>query len=162
MYTLKRIFAPKYKNGETIDNYLDLIYGPLTDSTEEDSDSSFISDDDSIPTAGNQKYCHIIKKTKNCEIEDTNQVKYLPPTDTTNLIQKVCAAIYLFLDKLWQIPTESLLTNLYSQLKQDMIVSNQAEKTIETSLVEEDDDIFTEMWTNNRSENIVQTEDEII
>ncbi|CAG8648215.1 25790_t:CDS:2, partial [Racocetra persica] len=164
------MFIPKLENDEIIDNYLDPIYGLLTDSIEEDSDSSSISNND-----------------------NTNKVEYLSLADTTNLIQKVCAAIYLSLDKLWQIPSEisllatilnprlknfpflkssdymqkiqaeSLLKNLYNQYKQDMIISNQAEKTIETSLIEnEDDDIFTEMWINNRSENIEQTEEEIV
>ncbi|CAG8823874.1 12504_t:CDS:1, partial [Cetraspora pellucida] len=48
----------------------------------------------------------IIKKTKNCKIEDTKKAEYLSSTDTTNLIQKVHATIYLFLDELWQIPNE--------------------------------------------------------
>ncbi|CAG8664971.1 35028_t:CDS:2 [Racocetra persica] len=146
------MFAPKLENSETIDNYLDLIYGPSTDSIEEDSNSSSISDNDKSGRChGGHKKSHITKKKKNCEIEDTNKIEYLPPADTTNLIQKVHPRLknFPFLkssDYMQKIQAESLLKNLYNQHKQDMIVSNQAEKTIETSLIEdEDDDIFTEM-----------------
>ncbi|CAG8810360.1 22685_t:CDS:1, partial [Racocetra persica] len=82
-------------------------------SIEEDSDSSSISDDNSISISRNLKHwqyayqyfrqqikhkqksghchsgykrSHITKKKKNYKIEDTNKVKYLPPTDTTNFI----------------------------------------------------------------------------
>ena len=64
MCMLKRMFAPRASENETMDSYLDLIYGPLTVENEEenveddanDSDSSFISDDDDIPTAGNRNW----------------------------------------------------------------------------------------------------------
>lgn len=62
MCTLKRMFAPK--NNETIDTYLDLIYGPrvskdIEDNNPEDDNSensSSNSDDDDFPTAGNQQH----------------------------------------------------------------------------------------------------------
>ncbi|CAG8691935.1 13993_t:CDS:2 [Dentiscutata erythropus] len=139
------MFAPKFETGKTIDNYLDLIYRPQIDSMKEDSNSSFISDNNSIPTAGITNIV-ILKKNKNCKIEVTNKVVYLPLADTIDLIQKMMNFPFLKgSDCVQKIQAESLLKNLYNQLKQDMIVSNQ-EKTIETSLIEDnDDDIFTEM-----------------
>ena len=37
------------------------------------------------------------------------QIEYLPPVNTTGLIQKVRAAIYLSLDELWSFPTDTAL-----------------------------------------------------
>ncbi|CAG8664397.1 15245_t:CDS:2, partial [Dentiscutata heterogama] len=41
--------------------------------------------------------------------ENSNQIEFLPPVNTKNLIQKVRAAIYLSLDRLWELPNESSL-----------------------------------------------------
>ncbi|CAG8816419.1 367_t:CDS:1, partial [Cetraspora pellucida] len=59
IYTLKQMFAPKIDQNETVDSYMDLIYGPLIqddilESAEDNDDSSSTSDDNDIPTAGNQ------------------------------------------------------------------------------------------------------------
>ncbi|RIA80225.1 hypothetical protein C1645_839091 [Glomus cerebriforme] len=54
---LKRMFAPK--ESETIDTYLDLVYGPISGDIDEDNvkdnSSDLNSDDDNFPTAGNQQ-----------------------------------------------------------------------------------------------------------
>ena len=41
--------------------------------------------------------------------EDTNQVEYLPSVDTTGLLERVRAAIYLSLDELWSVPSDNAL-----------------------------------------------------
>ncbi|CAG8822039.1 3867_t:CDS:1, partial [Gigaspora rosea] len=43
-------------------------------------------------------------KTK--ELDDTNTIRYLPPTNCEGLLEKLRAAIYLSLDELWGIPDE--------------------------------------------------------
>ncbi|CAG8569481.1 6895_t:CDS:2, partial [Scutellospora calospora] len=40
------------------------------------------------------------------ELDDTNNIKYLPPTKCEGLLEKIRAAIYLSLDELWSIPDE--------------------------------------------------------
>ena len=42
-------------------------------------------------------------------IEDIDKVEYLPPVDTTGLLERVRAAIYLSLDELWSIPFDNAL-----------------------------------------------------
>ena len=47
--------------------------------------------------------------TNNINIDDINQVEYLPAVNVNGLLQKVRAAIFLSLDELWSIPTELVL-----------------------------------------------------
>src|SRR3954453_9657726 len=63
MCMLKRMFAPRNNENETLNSYLELVYGPLIpengsenveDKASDTSDSSSISSDDDFPTAGNQ------------------------------------------------------------------------------------------------------------
>src|SRR5829696_7469632 len=49
------------------------------------------------------------KRTRIESIENINQIEYLPLVDTTGLIEKVRAAIYLSLDELWSVPTDNTL-----------------------------------------------------
>ena len=62
IYMLKRIFALKIQENETIDNYLDLVYGSLMPENVEDEvdvedDSSSINDDDDdISTTENRQH----------------------------------------------------------------------------------------------------------
>ncbi|CAG8600745.1 14208_t:CDS:2, partial [Cetraspora pellucida] len=148
IYTLKQVFAPRIEEGETIDIYLDLIYGPLVSDNE-------LENDDNI--------------------------------NTENLIQKVRAAIYLSLDKLWEMPNESSLTamildpriknfsfmnrsdraqqktqaefllrDLYTQLKQELTNKNLEVPYSTVDLINDAEDIFSKMWADNH----LQMEDE--
>ena len=48
------------------------------------------------------------KRTENT-VEDINQVEYLSSVDTTGLLKRIRAAIYLSLDELWSTPTDNAL-----------------------------------------------------
>ncbi|GBB91536.1 hypothetical protein RclHR1_01890010 [Rhizophagus clarus] len=227
MCMLKRMFAPRANENETIESYLELIYGPLIPENEEenaeediDDSSSAVSSDDDIPTAGNQHWqymhqrqsqgqgwgqsqgrgrghgrgcgcgcgCgrdrgrghghgHILQRSNN-EVEDINQVEYLPPvSNLDNVLKKVRAAIYLSLETHWDVPSElslvatildprmksflfvkdshreeqktqaeSLLSNLYTQLKHDLELPEE----VRSPILDDDDDIFERMWASNQ------------
>ncbi|CAG8700159.1 41436_t:CDS:2, partial [Gigaspora margarita] len=100
------------KEGEKLDylcltsgekNWITLIYGPSLESSGTSDNTSTSSDDEaSIPLAGNRKH----KNSAELADNDSNTVKYLPPTSCEGLLEKMCTAIYLSLDKLWSIPNE--------------------------------------------------------
>ncbi|CAI2197845.1 9215_t:CDS:1, partial [Funneliformis geosporum] len=60
------------------------------------------------------------------EIENPYQIEYLPPVDTKDLLKVVRAAIYLSLDKLWDVPNELSLiaTILDPRLKNFRFINN--------------------------------------
>src|SRR5271154_2723386 len=123
MELLKKGFAPK--NNETVDTYINLIYG---EKYEENEDNEI---DDNIPAAGTRQqwqYAHRQFRQKmknihnqgqqnrsqaqsNTELEglNPNKVEYLPSVSTNGLLEKVRAAIYLSMDELWAVPTEIAL-----------------------------------------------------
>ena len=101
-------------------------------------------------------------------LDDINTVEYLPPVDTSNLLQKVRAAIFLTLDELWTIPSdiilvatlldprfktfkwckgdgkveaEILVRELYNDIKQDLSPKNNENLFSNPSLLD-DSDIF--------------------
>jgi len=51
-------------------------------------------------TSQNTSRTHPSRRSENTAAEDTIQVEYLPPANTTGLIEKVRAAIYLTIDEL--------------------------------------------------------------
>ena len=131
MELLKREFAPK--NNETVETYINLIYGENYEEEDDDDDNEM---DDDIPTAGTRQHwqyahrqfhqkmksIHIKRQVRqrrnknkaqsdNTELEDLNpnKVEYLPPVSTNGLLQKVQAAIYLSMDELWAVPTDIAL-----------------------------------------------------
>jgi len=129
----------------------------------------------------------------NNEIENSNQIEYLPPVNTKNLLKKIRAAIYLSLDNLWNVPNElsliatildprmknfpfiedsyrkeqkalaeTLLKDLYIQLKQNLALPEEINKELSPILVEEDDDIFAEMWASDQLSTQTDDDDEIM
>ena len=129
MESLKKKFAPRSDKNETFDSYLNLIYGEGGCDCEE-NDNEIIDDD--IPAAGSRQQWQYTyrqfhqkmstrgrkktqqgatrKRTRTESVaEDTNQVEYLPAVDTTGLLERVRAAIYLSLDELWSVPTDNAL-----------------------------------------------------
>lgn len=131
MELLKKGFAPK--NNETVETYINLIYGENYEDDEDDEEDDEI---DNIPTAGTRQHwqyahrqfrqkmksIHVKRQVRqrrnknktqsdNTELEDLNpnRVEYLPPVSTVGLLQKVRAAIYLSMDELWAVPTDTAL-----------------------------------------------------
>ncbi|CAG8716980.1 20520_t:CDS:2, partial [Cetraspora pellucida] len=104
------MFIPKTKENENIDSYLDFIYSSLI----QDDILENAENDDSSSTSNDNKQI-----TKQNKIENIKQIECLELTNTENLIQRVCAATYLFLNKLWEIPNKASLiaTILDSQMK---------------------------------------------
>ncbi|CAG8471974.1 11262_t:CDS:2 [Cetraspora pellucida] len=125
MELLKKAFAPK--TGETVDDYLDLIYGEEAEDDENESNES----DDNIPAAGTRQqwqYAHrqfrqrmascgrsqgrntrTRRRSNNAELEDIDRIEYLLSVLTNGLLIRVRAAIYLLLDELWEVPTDIAL-----------------------------------------------------
>ncbi|CAI2199166.1 15488_t:CDS:1, partial [Funneliformis geosporum] len=60
------------------------------------------------------------------EIENTYQIEYLPPVDTKDFLKVIRAAIYLSLDKLWDVKNELSLiaTILNPRLKNFQFINN--------------------------------------
>ena len=120
MESLKKKFAPRSDKGETIDTYLNLVYGEGC----EENDDDEVADDD-MPSAGTRQqwqyaYRQFHQRMSTCSrgrrrtqqgparkrirtestAEDTNQVEHLPSVNTTGMLERVRAAIYLSLDEL--------------------------------------------------------------
>ncbi|GBC47674.2 zinc finger BED domain-containing protein 1-like [Rhizophagus irregularis DAOM 181602=DAOM 197198] len=196
MCMLKRMFAPRANENETVESYLELIYGPLIPENEEENAEDNISDSSSVRREqgrgrgrglgrGRGRGCghshgghgHILQRPNN-EVEDINQVEYLPPVNNLEgILKKVRAAIYLSLETHWNVPSElslvatildprmksflyvedlhreeqktqaeSLLSNLYTQLKHDLELPEE----VRSPILDDDDDIFERMWASNQ------------
>ena len=221
---LKRFFAPEASKNETVDSYLDLIYGPLilenSDNEEniEDYSSSISDDDNDYPSAGNRQHwqnaqqqfreqirnqgcgrgrgqrCgrgrgHTLRNSRVEIDEDTNQIEYIPPVDTKDLLKKVRAAIYLSLDRLWNVPSELCLvaTILDPRIKNFPFAKDTADRIEQKSRAEfllkdlhdqlkqdlefpeeirlpnivEEDDVFADMWSNDQQIAQMDENDEI-
>ena len=132
MCMLKRMFAPRADENETIDSYLDLVCGPTSEDVDDNNLSDSDSDDD-FPTAGNrQHWQHSYRQfreqmqnqrgrgqehrhsrsrsrsrsrihTSHAESNENSQAGY------PEILKRVRATIYLSLDKLWDVPTELCL-----------------------------------------------------
>ncbi|CAG8494983.1 4223_t:CDS:2 [Scutellospora calospora] len=133
--SLIKNFAPISSKSETLDQFIELIYGPPVEDinhlpVENSSESS--GNEEEIPSAGNKKqwkhtrfrihargrqgYYHKNtgtnkKKGNISEIEDTHTVEYLTPVSSNELLEKMRAAIYLSLDELWNFTTDLDLLN---------------------------------------------------
>ncbi|CAG8538662.1 24407_t:CDS:2 [Gigaspora rosea] len=111
---LKKKFQPQPEKNETYDSYLTLIYGELNENLSNRSnieeisdtdDSSSVSEDENISSAGKRQHWQFA----HLESDNINEIEYLPPSDTSDLLDKARAAIYLSLDELWCIPNEIAL-----------------------------------------------------
>ena len=118
-------------------------------------------------------------------VEDTNQVEYLPSVDTTGLLEQVRAAIYLSLDELWSVPTDTaliatfldprfkhfnwatngerdkacrLVKTLYDDLKVNLRIPDDAE--VRNSDDNDDGDFFRDLEGNYTNTN-TEEEDEV-
>ncbi len=49
--------------------------------------------------------------------EDTDKMEYIPPVDTTRLLERVRAAIYLSLDELQSVPSDNALIATFLDLR---------------------------------------------
>ncbi|CAG8843935.1 6382_t:CDS:2, partial [Gigaspora margarita] len=90
---LKNKYAPVAENGESIEDWITLIYGPSLES----SGSS-----DNTSTSRGRGSRHNKRHSKNsAELadDDPNTVKYFSPTSCEGLLEKMRAAIYLSLDE---------------------------------------------------------------
>lgn len=132
MELLKKAFAPK--DNDTIETYINLIYGE--ENNENDNDYDDYEVDNDIPNAGTRQhwqYAHrqFRQKMKNTHVQrqerrkqnrnktqsdnteleelNPNNVEYLQPVSTDGLLQRVRAAIYLSMDELWAAPTDIAL-----------------------------------------------------
>ncbi|CAG8799689.1 15644_t:CDS:2, partial [Cetraspora pellucida] len=84
IYILKQMFSPRVENDETIDSYLDIIYGLLI---VEDSLENIDNSSDSSSTSLVCGHGHRCISNQDVS-ENSNQIKYLPSVNTENLIQK--------------------------------------------------------------------------
>ncbi|RIA99687.1 hypothetical protein C1645_811021 [Glomus cerebriforme] len=93
-------------------------------------------------------------RNSNIEInEDTNQIEYIPPVDTKDLLKKVHIT-----DCMEQkSKAKALLKDLYAQLKQDLAFSEE----IRMPNIVEKDDIFANMWSNDQQITQMDESDEI-
>ncbi|CAG8470188.1 1230_t:CDS:2, partial [Cetraspora pellucida] len=117
---LKKKFQPRSEKNKTIDSYLTLIYGELEDlpnqpnieKLSDTDDSSSVSEDENISSAGKRRHWQFAHRQfkrnmykKHIESNDIYEIEYLPPTDTSGLLDNVRAAIYLSLDELCENDT---------------------------------------------------------
>ncbi|CAG8602458.1 11213_t:CDS:2, partial [Ambispora leptoticha] len=110
------------------------------------------------------------------ELDDTNQIEYLPSVSTIGLLDKVRAAIYLLMDELWAVPTDlalvatyldprfkhfnwatnnekeraqNLVKTLYDKLKIKLTIPDDIEESFVDKDYEDNDDFFNELETNS-------------
>ncbi|CAG8692275.1 39194_t:CDS:2, partial [Gigaspora margarita] len=123
---LKNKYALVAKNGKSIEDWITLIYGSLSENSETSDYASTSSGDEvNIPLVGNRKqwqYTHCqgqgsrhSSKHKRyskssaelAEDDNFNTVKYFPPISCEGLLEKMRVTIYLSLDELWSVPNEN-------------------------------------------------------
>ncbi|CAB4386792.1 unnamed protein product [Rhizophagus irregularis] len=180
IYILKNNFAPNEEN-ETLEIYLNLVYG----SNGEEEDSEMVSDNEYIPSGGTRQHWQYSHHQFHYQRRgNTQNQEYLQPVNTEGLLQKVRAAIYLFLDELWLVPSnimlvatfldphfknfdwcngndkdeaKELIQVLYNDAKKD-ISPRDSINSIITSFSDDDDDIFKAL---KGKETNVKDDDEI-
>ncbi|CAG8651508.1 17924_t:CDS:1 [Cetraspora pellucida] len=128
------------------------------------------------------------KCSANAELEDTDQVEYLPPVATDGLLCKVRAAIYLSLDELWAVPTnialvatfldprfkhfnwatsveqnraQDLVKTLYNKLKINLTIPDDNEENLVDSNYNDDNNDFFYELESNSTQVDVEDDDEV-
>ncbi|GBC17180.2 zinc finger BED domain-containing protein 1-like [Rhizophagus irregularis DAOM 181602=DAOM 197198] len=141
MESLKKKFAPRSDKNETVDTYLNLVYGEGY----EENDDDEITDDD-IPDAGTRRgrtqQRSSRKRTRTESVaEDTNKVEDLPPVNTTNLLEK------------WSTNSErdranQLVKKLYDELKINLRVPDDIEHRSLEENNDDNDNLFSDLEGN--------------
>ncbi|CAG8664080.1 12293_t:CDS:2, partial [Dentiscutata heterogama] len=91
--------------------------------------------------------------------DDINEIEYLPPTNTSGLLDSVRAAIYLSLDELWCVLNDIALvaTILDPRMKDNLQLQDQSQTSNITTFSKNDtlgdDDFFTEVFNVGGSNN---------
>ncbi|CAG8810135.1 6848_t:CDS:2, partial [Cetraspora pellucida] len=131
-----QMFAPKIDQNETVNSYIDLIYGPLIqdnilENAKDNDDSSSTSDDNDILTAGNQRHL------KRAYQQFKQQIKYprIKNFSFANSFDRVQQ----------QTQAESLLRNLYTQLKQNSAIGKNVEEHVTNLNNISTEDIFAKI-----------------
>ncbi|CAG8508905.1 851_t:CDS:2 [Cetraspora pellucida] len=135
MKILKKRFAPE--TDETVDTYLNLIYGEA----ENDDNKSDKTSDDNIPAAN---------------LKDIDKVEYLLLVSTASLLNRVQAAIYLLMDELWSIPSDNTLvvTFLNPSFKHFKWATNNIEKGLVNRSYSNNDDFFQDLEADSAQTNM--------
>ncbi|GBB97831.1 hypothetical protein RclHR1_30820002 [Rhizophagus clarus] len=158
MCMLKQMFAPRANENETIESYLELIYRLLIldneeENAEEDIDdsSSAVSSDDDIPTAGNQHWQYMHQRQSQGQGRGQSQGRGRGHGRGCG-----CGCVYprmksfLFVEdshrEEQKTQAESLLSNLYTQLKHDLELPEE----VRSPILDDDDDIFERMYASNQ------------
>ncbi|GBB87636.1 hypothetical protein RclHR1_01410019 [Rhizophagus clarus] len=147
MESLKKKFTPRPDKNEIVENYLMLIYSK---SYEENDDDEIT--DDNIPSASTRRqwqYAHCI--------EFTNKVEDLPSVNTSGLLEKVQAAIYLSLNKLWAVLTNTALIATFLDSNLNILSDDNVDRN---SVKNDDGGLFNDLEGNYIQTNI-EEEDKI-
>ncbi|CAG8560488.1 3157_t:CDS:2 [Dentiscutata erythropus] len=96
---LKNKFALISENGESLESWIDLIYGLEDPDTNDDSSLSSNNEAD-IPSAGNRQQWQYTHRSVH------RQKKYLPAVNCSGFLEKARAVIFLSLDELWNLSNE--------------------------------------------------------
>ncbi|CAG8801707.1 18667_t:CDS:2, partial [Racocetra persica] len=204
---LKKKFQPRSEKNETIDSYLTLIYGELEDlpnqpnieKLSDTDDSSSVSEDENISSAGKRRHwqfahrqfkrnmykkhskgrsqnrkkiqshnkgkgkSNVSQRSQNKSVEsnDIYEIEYLPPTDTSGLLDNVRAAIYLSLDELWCVPNDiALVASILDPRMKSLRFTTDTQRT-NTRIKLRDDDFFAEVFNLGGSNNdIIEFEED--
>ncbi|CAG8443569.1 13209_t:CDS:2 [Cetraspora pellucida] len=153
----------------------DLPNQPNIEKLSDTDDSSSVSEDENISSAGKGK-SNVSQRLQNKSVEsnDIYEIEYLPPTDTSGLLDNVRAAIYLSLDELWCVPNDiALVASILDPRMKSLRFTTDTQRTNTriklssniTTFSENDtlgdDDFFAEVFNLGRSNNdIIEFEED--
>ncbi|CAG8489188.1 25895_t:CDS:2 [Gigaspora margarita] len=133
------MFAPKIEQNETVDSYMDLIYSSLI----QDNILESAEDDDSSSTKSVQLYIFLWINYGNTKRNVFNCNNFRPSNEK-----------FLFANSFDRVQqrtqAESLLRNLYTQLKQDSAIGKNVEEHAANLNNINTEGIFAKIWGNNQ------------